>query len=304
MKNTRGFITVATGSDRYYELAANLYISYKKRGKGQYPFTLICDRTNEWAESFDEVITVDGFRCSTVDKLLMRNSPYDETIFLDADMLVTENIDDLWEVFSNGDDVSAFGRTLPIDSTEGWFTYEGSGDYRPQLKYMISMNGGVYYFRKTERAEKIFADALGIIADYSTIDFKYFPTPQDEPIMAMAMAINGCKPCEKKYEMLILPACEERITTDYKGNVYADGKISGVKLIHFAMPRTSGLLYNYLDAVNRNGSDWCCRKELLNMKMKYGPAELKSKTYHLAGAVLRKMGMEDTVERLKKRLSY
>ena len=119
MDKTRGFVTVATGSDDYYKMAADLLLSYRGRGKGKYPFAIICDRENEYTAMFDHVVVVDEFRKSTVDKLLLQHSPYEESIFLDADMLVLENIDDLWDVFREADDVSVFGCVLPLDSQDG-----------------------------------------------------------------------------------------------------------------------------------------------------------------------------------------
>ena len=98
----------------------------------------------------------------------------EENMFLDADMLVLENIDDLWDVFREADDVCVFGRELPLDSQDGWFTYEGSGAYKSMVRYMLAMNGGIYYFRNTPRGQKIIDDALKVIGDYNTIDFKYF----------------------------------------------------------------------------------------------------------------------------------
>ena len=295
----KGFVTVATGNDQYYQLAANLLLSYKKRGAGTYPFALICDRTNEYTDLFDDVVIVQDVRKSTVDKLLMRYSPYDENLFLDADTLILENIDDLWDVFGDQDDVSVFGCILPLDSQDGWFTYEGSGKYKPRVSYLLSMNGGIYYFRKTEKAAQVFREALEVIDDYASIDFKYFDTPQDEPLMAMSMVINGCLPCTSKYDMLILPVCEKRISTDYLGNVYEGKTLIKAKMIHFSTPRTALFLYHYLDAVNHNEEFWKTPSRFVRMKLKYMHRDLQFNAYHLAGAMLRKAGLGDLVEKLK-----
>lgn len=300
MNARKGFVTVATGSDLYYKMAADLLRSYRGRGAGKYPFALICDRENEYTALFDDVILVDEFRKSTVDKLLMRHSPYQESLFLDADILILENIDDLWDVFREADDVSVFGCTLPLDSQAGWFTYEGSGKYKPMVKYLLSMNGGIYYFRKTPRADKIFDDALGVIGDYESIDFKYFDTPQDEPLMAMAMVINQCVPCVESYPMIILPACECKVTTDCKGNVYEGKQQSNAKLIHFSTPRTKLFLYNYLNAINHHPDGWRTYNNFLKTKARFAAADVKFDLYHNVGAILRNCGLGEVVERLKK----
>lgn len=300
MSNRKGFVTVATGNEKYYRLAQNLYLSYKKRGNGKYPFALICDRENEFSAMFDDVVLVQNIRKSTVDKLLMQHSPYDESIFIDADTLVLHCIDDLWDVFRNQDDVSVFGCTLPLDSERGWFTYAGSGKYKSQIKYLISMNGGIYYFRKTKKAEQVFHKAIEIIDDYSTIDFKYFSQPEDEPLMAMSMVLNECRPCTTSYDMIILPACERKITTDFAGNVYEDKKLSSAKMIHFSTPRTELFLYNYLNEINHIKKRLSNRRDYLHTKAKYASKDLKFNVLHFGGAILRKNGLDTVVEKLKK----
>lgn len=300
MGRARGFVTVATGDEKYYKLAANLLLSYKKRGQGQYPFCLICDRENEYTAAFDDVVLVEDFCKGTVDKLLMRHSPYDEVLFIDADTLILHSIDDLWDVFADADDVSVFGRVLPLDSQDGWFTYEGSGKYQSQIQYLISMNGGIYYARKGELSDRVFRQALEIMEDYETIDFKYFSKPQDEPLMAMSLVLNGCKPCEKQYDMIILPAHAPKVTVDAEGNVYEDKEPSNAKMIHFSTRRTELFLYNYLNEVNHSGSG--SRGAYLKAKLRYGGKDLKFNTNHKCGAVLRKMGMNTLVDKLKKAL--
>lgn len=302
MKHNRGFATVATGSEYYYQLAANLYLSYKKRAEGKYPFALICDRENAFSALFDHVVVVDHFRRSTVDKLLMWNSPYEETVFLDADTLILDDINDLWDIFENQDDVSAFGCTLPLDSQKGWFTYEGSGRYKSQVKYLVSMNGGIYYFRKTPRAERVIQNAIEVIEDYSTIDFKYFSTPQDEPLMAMAMVINECAPCDVAYDMIILPAHRKKVSVDFTGKVYEDRQPSKARMIHFSTARTRLFLYNYLLGTIRNDGEAPKRRNYWRTRLRYAPKDLKAKLLHSGGAVMRKMGLDTVVEFLKKRL--
>ena len=301
MNQSRGYVTVATGNELYYKMAANLLRSYRGRGAGRYPFAIICDRKNEYTELFDEVVVQQEYRGSTVDKLLMRFSPFQESIFLDADTLILENIDDLWGVFGESDDVSAFGRKLPLDAQDGWFTYEGSGRYKPLVKYLLSMNGGIYYFKKTERAEKVFDDALNVIKAYAEIDFKYFDTPQDEPLMAMAMVINGCKPCEVEYPMIVLPACERKVTVDRMGTVFEGKNQSVAKLIHFSAPRTKLFLYKYLNALNHHPKSWGTMINYLRIKLCM-MTDLKFGIYHTAGALLRRRGLDEIVEKMKKYL--
>lgn len=302
MNRKKGYVTVATGNEKYYKMAADLYLSYKVRGKGKCPFAIICDRENEYTKVFDDVILVQEYTRSTVDKLLMKYSPYDETIFMDTDILVLDDIDNLWEVFKDEDDVSVFGNTLPLDSQNGWFTYEGSGKYKSQIKYLISMNGGIYYFRKGEKADRVIQQAFDLIEDYSSIDFKYFSQPQDEPLMAMSMVLNECKPCTTHYDMIILPACDKKVTTDYLGNVYEGKMKSPAKFIHFSARRTELFLYNYLNEINHQDESWKNKYNYRSMWKKYMPEDVKFRTYHICGSILRKMGLNSFVDNLKKKI--
>ena len=53
---TRGFITIATGRDKYYEMAKNLVLSYRLYCDAPVPFAILCDKENEYTQAFDQVI--------------------------------------------------------------------------------------------------------------------------------------------------------------------------------------------------------------------------------------------------------
>ena len=44
----KGFVTIATGQERYYKLARNLLHSYRLFAKDPFPFAIISDRENEY----------------------------------------------------------------------------------------------------------------------------------------------------------------------------------------------------------------------------------------------------------------
>lgn len=50
---TRGFITIATGKELYYQLAQNLLKSYRLYSRNPMPFAILCDRENTYTEQFD-----------------------------------------------------------------------------------------------------------------------------------------------------------------------------------------------------------------------------------------------------------
>ena len=90
---------MATGKRLYYILARNLLISYRLHNPDPQPFALICDRRNEITEEFDDVVIMDSPSFSFNDKLRLADlTPYDETIFIDADCLVVRNLSGLWDI--------------------------------------------------------------------------------------------------------------------------------------------------------------------------------------------------------------
>lgn len=194
---TKGFITIATGKEEYYQLARNLLRSYRYFCKEPLPFAILADRENEYTAEFDNcIIFPDGASNSYLDKLyLAEYAPYDTTIFIDADCLAYGDLNVLFAHFQDADDFSCFGRVLPLDDKTGWFEYENLGALQEKVSYIVGLHGGIYYIRKGETARKVFADARGLVPDYPKFKFKgKFDTPGDEPLVALAMAVNNCHP--------------------------------------------------------------------------------------------------------------
>lgn len=194
---TKGFITIATGAEEYYILARNLLHSYRHFCGDRLPFAILCDRKNPYTAEFDNVILFpEGASNSYLDKLrLVEFAPYDVTIFIDADCLAYGDLNILFDHFASADDFSCFGRVLPLDDKTGWFEYEYLGDLRSQVSYVVGLHGGIYYMRKGEKSRKLLEDARSFVPDYPQFHFKgRFSTPGDEPLVALAMAVNQCRP--------------------------------------------------------------------------------------------------------------
>ena len=118
---TRGFVTIATGNERYYKMARNLLRSYRLSAKEPMRFAIIADRKNKYTDEFDDVVILENPTHSWMDKMmLLTDCPYDENLFIDADCLVYENINFFWSCFENGADFSCFGdKKLDKHSTGG-----------------------------------------------------------------------------------------------------------------------------------------------------------------------------------------
>ena len=206
MALTKGFVTIATGKEQYYKIAKNLLLSYRFTTENPLPFALLCDEENEYTKEFDHVRVFSTPTRSYLDKLNMFDLlPYDINIFIDADCLCFSDINRLFDIFSEADDFCCYGRVLPLDDKTGWFEYDNlNADLQKQIDYVVGLHGGIYYMRKTEKCKKVLEDAKTFSKTYADYKFKgKFETPGDEPVVALSMAVNKCKPIPHDFSSLI-----------------------------------------------------------------------------------------------------
>lgn len=206
MTLTKGFVTIATGKEQYYEIARNLLLSYRFATENPLPFALLCDNENEYTKDFDDVRIFSNPTRSYLDKLnIFELLPYDINIFIDADCLCFGDINRLFDIFEKADDFCCYGRVLPLDDKTGWFEYDNlNEDLQKQINYVVGLHGGIYYIRKTEKSKKVLDDAKAFCQNYSDYKFKgKFETPGDEPVIALSMAVNKCKPIPHEISSLI-----------------------------------------------------------------------------------------------------
>ena len=206
MALTKGFVNIATGKEQYYEIARNLLRSYRFTTKEPLPFAILCDAENEYTKEFDDVCIFENARCNYLDKLEMYEYlPYDVNIFIDADCLVYRDINRLFDIFESADDFCCFGRVLSLDDKTGWFEYENlNSDLQKQVEYVVGLHGGIYYMRKTEKCKKVLDTAKDFALNYADYKFKgKFETPGDEPVVALSMAVNKCKPIKYDHASII-----------------------------------------------------------------------------------------------------
>ncbi len=206
MSQTKGFVTIATGKQQYYEIARNLLHSYRFTTKEPLPFAILCDAENEYTKEFDDVRVYPNPTRSYLDKLEMFDYlPYDINIFIDADCLVFNDINRLFDIFENADDFCCYGRVLPLDDKTGWFEYDNlNADLKSQIDYVVGLHGGIYYMRHTEKTKKVLDDAKTFSKNYMDYKFKgKFQSPGDEPVVALSMAVNGCKPIPHDFTSII-----------------------------------------------------------------------------------------------------
>lgn len=291
---TKGFVTIATGDEKYYKMASTLMRSYKLSTKQPNKFAILADKENEYTAEFDDVILLSNPHKSYLDKIdLLVNTPYEETIFLDADCIAYNDLNDYWDIFSYSDDFSAFGKTYPLtERNRGWYKYEDIGKYKDQVSYVVSMHGGIYYIRKSEITDKIHEKAYEILRQYESYNFSGFTKPADEPILALAMAINNCKPTKTDSTSFVWLRRANKLKADFFTQKlsydFNNQRVQEIgKLIHFGTSRAPYPLYlresNKVNSLWENKSVWS-RAEIL----KFNSKSYSKGFYGMAKTVLRK----------------
>ena len=244
----KGFVTIATGHERYYQMARTLLRSYRQNCDVPIRFALIADRLNEYTAEFDDVVILENPTHSWMDKLsLLQNCPYEENIFIDADCLVYLDINFLWDLFSNADDFSCFGSILPMDSKDGWFQQDAQKLY--PIHFITHLHGMLYFIRKSEAIMQMDTWCKTIISDYNAISFKAFnDVLADEPVLALAMAIMNFRPVVRKPEYYCFVPFATTLSTDYfrrkvRYSNPKDGSIDSCAIVHWGNKNTEKYQY-------------------------------------------------------------
>lgn len=193
----KGVLTIATGSERFIKMAINLAKSIDLNSP-KWPKAVITDSDSpELAQCFDYVIPIDrelpvGF----TQKLKMYDySPFEKTLWIDSDSLVINNLEPLFHKLDNATDVSCIGFTL----THGqWAGVEIQDVIKKiEVPYLIIHNGGVYFFRKSETATKVFDKAKELLKVYDGVGFyKLRGKTAHEPLMSSGMAYFKMQPID------------------------------------------------------------------------------------------------------------
>lgn len=270
MDTTRGFITVATGKDRYYIMAHNLLRSCRFHSKSPVPFAIICDRTNEWTAGFDSVILLDASAGAYVDKMrILDLSPFDETLFIDADSLVYRDLNEMWPLFEGAPDVGVVGATFPLYSEKGWWDVKNLGELRDKVDYKLICQGGVYFVRKNGK------ELPGFIETCRYIEQHYFEyhfsmcgyVLADETIFSLASCVHHFKPVTHWTEVFAYYPYTKDLVADMLSGVlefnwteFPVRRYKNAFLIHFG---TAHVLHR-----------WLYKREVF--KLKRGPVGLSN----------------------------
>ena len=247
----RGFVTFATGNDKYYILARNLLYSFKIHNPCGIPFAIICDRENEFTEAFDDIVLMDSPSFSFLDKVRLPGlAPYDETIFIDADSLVCRNLSGLWDIVKSSPDFGIFGAIWEVDSEVGKREFKRGGHLRARMRFACTCQGGMYYIRKTPALIPFQELSLYILDHYEEFRMDGYLSPGDDNIFPLACSVLGFPPPEDWYNLFCFNPESDLKRLDIVNGVieyrwrYCD-KVLGENcfFVHFGSSYTEGWEY-------------------------------------------------------------
>lgn len=216
MEKKKGFVTVATGSEQYYKVAANLLKSYRLFAKEPLPFAILCDQENKYTDLFDDVILLENPQRSFMDKVFLLNHiPYDETLFVESDIIVYKDITCFFDAFESADDFTLFGNNHPIEAditygtnrekgkSWGWFDPKKMGKYQRQINSIPQFGSGLVYLRKGDVCDYAWSVAKDVWQNAQEYGFK----PIDDELLAISLAATGCEcvPSSPQYNQCVYP---------------------------------------------------------------------------------------------------
>ena len=188
-----GFITMAYGAQRYLDQAISLARSVK-RHMPQHPIALITDR-EERVAPFDDQIRMEDFSLAgtVLKRKMYEYTPFEETLFIDSDCLVTRDCSQQIAEIRRWDFSPVVNTYLADGDRDLWLKDVGAAVRQVGGASFPKFNGGVYFFRKSERAQKVFAGGEEMLARQDELGILDFDKagPGEETLLGLALSQLG-----------------------------------------------------------------------------------------------------------------
>ena len=173
-------------------------------------------------------------------------SPFDETIFIDADCLAYRDLNGLWDIFKESPDFGILGY---VHEEEMWWKKENLGELKDKVHFNLTCQGGIYYVRNNGKDIKTFLDMFSFIKErYPDYKFEFSPkVVMDENLAVLGLVpVRGWKDFFAYYPMIKSLDLDIRTGTlaceysGFPGEVYKD-----LYLLHWGTKATvTEWLYN------------------------------------------------------------
>jgi hypothetical protein len=188
-----GILTIALGHERYAKQTEILSLSLKKNMPGV-AIAVVTDNPRLAAFADFIIPPLSGLPIGVLQKVYLDHyTPFEETLFIDSDCIVTRPFHEELREISKFD-------FSPI--VETITSPDGADDYLYNLPEALKMvggkafpkfNGGVYFFRGGELSSSVFTVARDIHGSYRDYGIKTFDQsgPNEETIFGLALSKLG-----------------------------------------------------------------------------------------------------------------
>jgi hypothetical protein len=291
----RGVITLAFGKQRYVDMGKSLGRSLVLNAPNL-PRAVVTDSDDsELKDLFTHIIPFQPDFGSNVRQKLHLDlySPFKETLFVDSDCLVLNNLDSFWKVFAE----QYFGvpgwRELRKGSSDPYLDVAFILDYF-KIEALPKFNGGTYYFKHCEQTTRFFDSARDLLTDSENLRFVQFRQdgPADEAILSVAMALEGLSATSMGVRGMWTPISSKGpLKLDVKHGLCSfekEGTTVYPDIIHFAGEYASCFAY-YRESVKlmrRFGGDLPSFTEMGKASIKSAIWECSRSTRNLAKRLL------------------
>ncbi|MDX2223517.1 MAG: hypothetical protein SFV21_12255 [Rhodospirillaceae bacterium] len=205
---SEGYVVIALDDPRYLELAANFALSVRRIDTR--PVSVIVNRAvperPDYRTLFDQVVVAedDPDVRGAMNKIrLNRLTPYDRTMYVDADcLLINARVELFWRKYRD----CGFAVEGHRQSRGPVFACSLGAKDAAELCKLLGVaeltvfNAGVIYFERGTKGDAVFAKARelynGPLREKLTYRYKHAGEYADEPIFGAAMALLGLPPFE------------------------------------------------------------------------------------------------------------
>ncbi len=198
---SEGYMLLAVGQQKYADMALACARSLRLLAGRIRPIQLVVDSlivvTDALRRSVDhvDVVELSSDLPATLNKLRIWDlSRFDSTMFVDVDcLLLKSGVEQHWLKLRSYD-VAIPGRKL---TTGEWYKTD-IADLIAQvgIPYIVQMNSGVIYFKKSEQAQALFSEAIRMLRQHGGLIKQRHGTGAhgDEPFLGLALGALGMKP--------------------------------------------------------------------------------------------------------------
>ncbi|WP_410217327.1 hypothetical protein [Paracoccus sp. (in: a-proteobacteria)] len=185
-----GIITMAFGADKYFHQAQALARSLRRHMPG-FRIAIVTDRTDV-GPLFDIAVPINPVEVAgTLLKAdLYHYSPFEETLFIDSDCIVARPFHEQLKEIRRYDFSPVVNRFLQEGDRDLWIRDVGYAIKTLEGTPFPKFNGGVYFYRKSTFASKVFATAHDInkrADELGILDFDR-SGPGEETLLGLALS--------------------------------------------------------------------------------------------------------------------